>query len=191
MPNKRIQKVQKLFRRVCRVLGLQKRRSERISRILPSPSKLLKLRTPERSSKWREQIEDACFMYDNIRFNHQSTDLVKQSKIYRNELTDMRQKIESLQAERQLLSRALQTMEPIEKQNDSFLVLEQTSKLLDLTPPPPMTPLMDYSKRRVSKDSAYDSDFSPKITKRRKSSKFDHITGEYVSNGCNTYFIAL
>ena len=191
MVNKRIQKVQKFIRRVCKVLGLQKRRRhQRMSNILPSPSKLMKLRTPERSNKWREQIEDTCFLYDNIRFNQQSTDMAKQSKIYRDELTDMRQKIEKLQVERQLLSRALQTMEPIEKQNDSFLVLEQTSKL-DLTPPPPMTPLMDYPKRRVSRDSAYDSDLSPKITKRRKSSKFDHITGEYVSNGCNTYFIAL
>ena len=145
----KIQKIRKAVRTVFKKLKSKRRtRSEKTKTefTMPlSPSNLLVMKTPERASKWREQIEDACFMVDNIRFT-KNDDIVKQSTVYRKELNDMRSKICMLQMERQMLSRALIPLKPNESliypaNDSSFIGYEQASKL-DLTPPPPMSPLI-------------------------------------------------
>ena len=191
----KIQKIRKAVRTVFKKLKSKRRtRSEKTKTefTMPlSPSNLLVMKTPERASKWREQIEDACFVVDNIRFT-KNDDIVKQSTVYRKELNDMRSKICMLQMERQMLSRALIPLKPNESliypaNDSSFIGYEQASKL-DLTPPPPMSPLI--TARRQSRDSAYCSsadDQEPAIKlSTRRSDEY-----RYVSNGCNTYFLAL
>ena len=189
----KMQKIRKAIRNVFKKLKSKKQKTKSDEPMPPSPSNLLSLKTPERTSKWREQIEDACFMVDNIRFT-QNDEIAKQSTVYRKELNDMRSKICMLQMERQMLSRAMIPLKPNESLTDpanesSFIGYEQVSKL-DLTPPPPMSPLI--TARRQSRDSAYwssvDDQQEPAIKKlsTRRSEEY-----RYGSNGCNTYFLAL
>ena len=137
---KRIQKVFKIFKSICKKLRLKRKcdlAKEQIAKC-HSPN-ILKLATPQRSPKFK----DPCFLYGNVRFTRNAEDGNRQSLVYRGELDELRSKIESLQAEKSILSRALQT------NNDSFTMLEDTSSL-DPTPPPPMSPLLT-----MRRDSAY------------------------------------
>ena len=198
-------KISKLIKQLRKKLGLTK--SKRLRTPSPKKSKTKKrisdfmqssfLSTPVRTEKWREQIQDACFMYENVRVTQPKKvqELRYQSEIYRDEIVEMRTKIEQLQVERKRLSRALQTMEPIVRPSDSFLVYEQPSNL-DLTPPPPMSPVTKLTPRKPSRDSAYySSDGESRATSPQRNNlpkpKFDITSGKYMSNGYNTYFLAM
>ena len=136
----RIQKVFKVFKSICKKLRLKRKchlAKEKIAKC-HSPN-ILNLATPQRSPKFK----DPCFLYGNVRFTRNTEDANRQSLFYRGELEELRNKIESLQAEKSILSRALQT------NNDSFTMFEDTSSL-DPTPPPPMSPLLT-----MRRDSAY------------------------------------
>lgn len=170
-----------------------------------STPRLLASFSPAREDpeKWRQQIDNACDMYENYRL-HKATqnigELRRQSRIYREELSEMKTEISKLKNERERLSRALETTKaprrisrPAYGDRQYFMKYERATRL-NVTP---------VSKRSVSspslrskmvkspaseRDSAYMSAGSSPEKNELPKPKF---LSRYMSNGTNTYFIAV
>ena len=153
---------------------------------------------------WRKQVEDTCFMIDNFRLNTDGpsvSELRQQTRLYQCELDYLKRKIAKLQAERSHLTRALETVpcskpEPVEEST------------LDITPPQAMTLIESFNdpepspvrSRLTTCDSAYFSGgSSPEISPQKSQNQpqklpkltFDRETGQCMSNGYNTYYLAV
>ena len=113
---------------------------------------------------------------------HHAAELRKKSNMMEEEIVTIKDRIDHLQCERNRLQWALKT-------------LERKDETLDVTPPPPMTPIKDspVKVRQRSRDSAYFSaDTSPHGSPIiLPKPTFDNKTGCFMSNGFNTYYIAV
>ena len=153
---------------------------------------------------WRKQVEDTCFMIDNFRLNTDGpsvSELRQQTRLYQCELDYLKRKIAKLQAERSHLTRALETV-PCTKSKP----IEEST--LDITPPQAMTLIESFNdsekspvrSRLTTCDSAYFSGgSSPEISPQKRQNQaqklpkltFDRETGRCMSNGYNTYYLAV
>ena len=113
---------------------------------------------------------------------HHAAELRQKSNMMEEEIVTMKNRIDHLECERKRLLWALNT-------------LETREDTLDITPPPPMTPIKESSikVRQRSRDSAYFSaDTSPHGSPiKLPKPTFDNQTGCYMSNGFNTYYLAV
>ena len=143
----------KNFRKKLRIKKSKKNTldSSRISKTKRRISDFMQSSFQLKTEIWREQVEDACFLYENVRFTR--TDTIQKPKFEKvnfDEVFEMQTKIEALQAEKRRLSRKLERMEP----KKSEVYYDQPSNL-DLTPPPPMSPVIRLAPRKPSRDSDY------------------------------------
>lgn len=150
MSHKRLQKVFRKVKSLCKRITRRRKK-----------------KTTKQTEKWRRQVENACFLVENVRLSHfvEASPQVHMDRS--DELSQMKKTLQSLRAQRQMLKRALEPLElPVQRlPSDSF---DQTR--CDLTLPPPMTPLL--------------------ATSESVNSTFDHSIGEFSSNGFNSYFVA-
>ena len=136
---------------------------------------------------WRDSVNETCRAFDEIheRSLHKRTSstmiqLNNQNEIYRQELIEMRKQIQRLKAEKSRLNRALQTRNMSKSINsrNKFIKCKTESRL---------TPVKEFSGRRSRPDSAYVSaEASP-----NKIFPLEYRQSHYLTNGTNTFFIAL
>ena len=170
-----------------------------------STPRLLASFSPAREDpeKWRQQIDNACSMYDNYRL-HKATqnigELRRQSRIYREELSEMKSEISKLKSERERLSRALETTKvttrinrPAYGDRQYFMKYERATRL-NVTPVSRRSVSSPSLRSKVARspvserDSAYMSAApSPEKNELPK----PKILSRYMSNGTNSYFIAV
>ena len=168
-----------------------------------STPRLLASFSPAREDpdKWRQQIDNACSMYENYRL-HKATqnigELRRQSRIYREELSEMKNQISKLKNERERLSRALETTKvpsrisrPAYGDRQYFMKYERATRL-NVTPVKSVSSPSLRSKVVKSpsseRDSAYMSAASSPEKNELPKPKF---LNRYMSNGTNTYFLAV
>ena len=113
--------------------------------------------------------------------------LQQNSRQMEHDIMTMKRRIDYLECERQRLNWALETLEQHQPQSVD-------ESMLNLTPPPPMTPIKDSPVKRVktsSIDSAYESADSSQRSSPVKLPKPTFDNGRFMSNGYNTYYLAV
>ena len=206
-------RMQKIVKAVRKRLGLSKNKKSMKSpppnrrhliKPVSTPRLLASFQHSPNPKNWREEIDNACDMVEHYRLNkaHQNIgELHRQSRIYRGELKDMKDEIRKLKTERERLARALQTKKPTGLKRPAygdrsyFIKYEQATKLNVSVPiQTKSSPSLRLSKspRGLSDcDSAYFSAGSSPDKGQLPKPKLIFEHGKYMSNGKNTYFIAV
>ena len=209
-------RMHKIVKCVRKRLGLSKVRKQ-ASSPLPRQRHLIKPVSTPRSlitfensptrndpAKWREEIDEACDMFENYRTSKATVNLGqlrRQARTYRDELSEMKDEIKLLKKERETLARALTTTKPTKTRKrpaygDSryFLKYEKATQLkVNVMKQVMSSPSMKSSSNGSDdRDSAYMSaGSSPGKKQTESSTTLIFESGQYMSNGRNTYYIAV
>ena len=207
-------RMHKIVKSVRKRLGLAKAKKQ--SSPLPRRRNLIKpvstprltisfQNSPTRNdpAKWRAEIDEACDLFENYRLSRASVnlgELRRQARTYREELTEMKDEIKVLKKERETLARALETTKPTRSRRrpaygDSryFLKYEKATQLkVNTSKQVPSSPSTKSSSDGDDRDSAYlSAGSSPGKKQIESSTTFVFESGQYMSNGRNTYYIAV